>query len=416
MKSISMPYKLLITCSISAIFAFACLESQARVYSGLEVFLSKYLYLVQGKRVGLVTNQTGVNADRISTVNLLYKNPNVRLVALFAPEHGIRGNVKAGETVPGGKDPITGLPIHTLYGANGHRPTREALATIDVLVYDIQDVGSRTYTYIWHLAECMTAAAQNGKTVIVLDRPNPLGASTVDGPVVDPELLSFIGLYPVPRVYGMTVGELALYLNTEEKIKCNLFVVPMMNYRRGLVWSQTGLPWVPPSPNIPSPESAYSYAATGTLGETGGINIGIGTLPFQLVAAPWLDANSSCTALNNLRLPGVMFVPLKYRTVNGKEASDYAIKIVVTNPAIFRPATTEIAILCHLKKNYPQRFSWMPDGKKERLLKFDKAMGTSLVRKAIDAGWDYRTIMQTCDRSVAAQNFMMKRGKYLIYK
>ncbi len=403
-------------CSISAILAFSCLESQARVYSGLEVFLSKYLYLVKGKRVGLVTNQTGVNADKISTVNLLYKNPNIRLVALFAPEHGIRGNVKAGETVPGGKDPYTGLPIYTLYGANGHRPTREALATIDVLVYDIQDVGSRTYTYIWHLAECMTAAAQNGKTVIVLDRPNPLGASTVDGPVVDPELLSFIGLYPVPRVYGMTVGELALYLNTEEKIKCSLFVVPMMNYRRGLAWSQTGLPWIPPSPNIPTPESAYTYAATGTLGETGSINIGIGTLPFQLVAASWLDANSACTALNSLRLPGVMFVPLKYRTVKGNEASDYAVQIVVTNPPIFRPATTEIAILCYLKKAYPQRFSWMPDGKKERLLKFDKAMGTSLVRRAIDAGWDYRTIMQTCDRNVAAQNFMMKRGKYLIYK
>ncbi len=272
-------HKNLVKSAIVGACVLLCMESEARVYTGLEVFLSKYTSLVQGKKVGLVTNQTGVNANRVSTVNLFYKNPDIKLVALFAPEHGIRGNLKAGETVPGGRDPLTGLPVYTLYGANGHRPTREQLAQIDVMVFDIQDVGSRTYTYIWHLAECMSACAENGKTIIVLDRPNPYGAYTVDGPCVDPELKSFIGLYSIPRVYGMTVGELAVYLNTEEKIRSKLYVVPMMNYRRGMSWAQTGLPWVPPSPNIPTPESAYAYASTGTLGETGGINIGIGTPP-----------------------------------------------------------------------------------------------------------------------------------------
>ncbi|MFZ2657403.1 MAG: DUF1343 domain-containing protein [Victivallales bacterium] len=397
-----------------AICVSFCVQTNARVYPGVEVFLSKYTSLVQGKRVGLVTNQTGVNSARVSTVNLFYKNPNIRLVALFAPEHGIRGNLKAGENVPGGKDPVTGLPVYTLYGANGHRPTREALSRIDVMVYDIQDVGSRTYTYIWHLAECMSACAENGKTIIVLDRPNPYGAYTVDGPLVDPELKSFIGLYPIPRVYGMTVGELALYLNTEEKIRCRLYVVPMMNYRRGMAWAQTGLPWVPPSPNIPTPESAYSYASTGTLGETGGINIGIGSLPFQIVAAPWFNGSFAANALNSLRLPGVVFQAVKYRAVGDGMASDYAVRIVVTNPAIYRPATTEIAILCLFKKYYARNFSWTADGKKERLLKFDKAMGSSSIRREIDAGWDYRQIVQGYQKNL--DSFIQKRSRYLIYK
>ncbi|HBC87700.1 MAG TPA: DUF1343 domain-containing protein [Lentisphaeria bacterium] len=402
---------------ISAILLFSLLmsmESNARVYTGLEVFLSKYTHLVKGKRVGLVTNQTGVDANRVSTVALFYRNPNIRLVALFAPEHGIRGNLKAGETVPGGRDPVTRLPVYTLYGPNGHRPTREALAQIDVLVYDIQDVGSRTYTYIWHLAECMSACAAAGKPVIVLDRPNPYGAYTVDGPLVDPELKSFIGLYSIPRVYGMTVGELAIYLNFEERIKCNLTVVPMMNYRRGTTWAQTGLPWIPPSPNIPTPESAYSYASTGTLGETGGINIGIGSLPFQIVSAPWLNGNYAASALNSMRLPGVVFRPLKYRNVGGGMASDYAVQIVVTNPAIFRPATTEIAMLWFLRKYYPRNFKFSADGKQSRLLMFDKAMGTSMVRRALDAGWNYQQIIQAYQKNLDV--FIQKRSKYLIYK
>ncbi|HCE44891.1 MAG TPA: DUF1343 domain-containing protein [Lentisphaeria bacterium] len=400
--------------AICAICASVCLQGNARVYTGLEVFLAKYTSIVQGKRVGLVTNQTGVNADRVSTVNLFYRNPNIKLVALFAPEHGIRGNLKAGENVPGGRDPGTGLPVHTLYGANGHRPTKKALSQIDIMVFDIQDVGSRTYTYIWHLAECMSACAENGKPIIVLDRPNPYGACTVDGPLVDPELKSFIGLYPIPRAYGMTVGELALYLNTEEKIRAKLYVVPMMNYRRGTTWTQTGLPWVPPSPNIPTPESAYSYASTGTLGETGGINIGIGTLPFQIVAAPWLNGTFAAKALNSLRLPGVTFQAIKYRNAGKGMASDYAVRIVVTNPAIYRPATTEIAILCMFKKYYPGYFSWAADGKKERLLKFDKAMGSTSIRKQIDAGWSYTQVVQGYQKKLDA--FMLKRSKYLIYK
>lgn len=389
--------------------------TEARVYSGLEVFLAKYTRIVKGKRVGLITNQTGVDARIKSTVDLLSANPNVNLVALFAPEHGIRGDARAGENVPGGKDPKTRLPIYTLYGAGGHRPSKAALSKIDVLIYDIQDVGSRAYTYIWHLAECMSAAAEAGKTVIVLDRPNPLGAVVVDGPVSEQAYLSFIGLYPIPRVYGMTVGELARYLNTEEKIFCRLMIVPMINYRRGMSWSQTGLSWVPTSPNIPTPEAACAFAATGTIGEMGCVSIGIGyTLPFQTVAAPWINAEKMSAALNRLRLPGVRFRPIHYKPFYAAYANKYVhgIQLMITNPGRFRPATTETAMICYLRDHYssPRAFRW----RRDKIAGFDKAMGTSTVRREIVAGKSYRSIVESWRPKI--NSFKRKRAKYLIYK
>lgn len=392
---------------------FSINYAYGRVYTGLEVFLYKYTHIVKNKRVGLVTNPTGVNYKLQSTIDLLYSNPNINLVALFAPEHGVRGNVRAGENVKGGNDKKTGLPVYTLYGGKDHRPKKKDLQKIDILIYDIQDIGSRAYTYIWHLAECMSAAAEAGKTVIVLDRPNPLGANVVDGPISEKKYLSFIGLYPIPRVYGMTVGELARYLNIEEKIKCKLYVVPMKNYRRSMNWKETELPWVPTSPQIPTPQSAYCFAATGTIGELGVFNIGIGyTLPFQTVATPWINAEYSSNKLNTMKLPGIIFRPIYYRPYFAlyKGSNVHGVQLHIIDSSKFLPATTELAILFHFSRTYSRYFVW----KKEKFAIFDKAMGTSYTRKALQQGFSYNNILNKW--KTGHLNYLIKRRKYLIYK
>lgn len=409
MRFLKLP-ALFLTAALMSVVSF---DAAARVYTGLEVFLAYNTNLVEGKRVGLVTNATGVSADLYHTIDLLKSNKKINLVALMAPEHGIRGDVYAGENFKGGTDAKSGLPIYTLYGGKDHKPPKEVLDKIDVIIYDIQDVGSRTYTYIWHLAECMSAAAASGKLVIVLDRPNPLGANVIDGPVQEAQYLCFIGLYPIPRVYGMTVGELAYYLNTEERINCNLKVIPMSNYKRGMSWEQTGLPWVPTSPHVPSVQSACCFAATGTLGEIGCLSTGIGyTLPFQCVAAPWIDAEHAAYELNKLNLPGVKFRPIYYKPFGMafKDQNIKGVQIHVVEPGVFRPATTETAILCYLRKYYPNNLVWNPT----KVETFDKSMGTASVRNAVMAGQTYQQITRSWQGQI--NEFAKKRDKYLIYK
>lgn len=387
-------------------------EAGARVYTGLEVFLAHHKDIVKGKRVGLITNQTGVDARGRSTIDLFHADPAIDLRVLFAPEHGIRGTVKAGDTVPGGKDPKTGLPIVSLYGGKDHKPPKDALAKVDVLIYDIQDVGSRCYTYVWHMAECMKAAAENGKTMIVLDRPNPLGARVMDGPITEPRYISFIGLYPVPRTYGMTVGELARYLNVREKINAKLYVVPMANYQRGMAWQATGLPWVPPSPNIPTTSAACCFAATGTIGEIGAYDLGLGSPEaFQIVVAEWINPKLTADALNRLKLPGVTFVPAR---TTKKNVLRKGVAMRLTDPTIFHPTLTEVAILSHLRRQYPDRFRFAPDNDKKRLDKFDKAMGTANVRRLIDKGVGAREIAKTWQPAIEA--FRQQAEPFFIYK
>lgn len=259
----------------------------------------------------------------------------------------------------------------------------------------------------------MSACAAAGKPVIVFDRPNIYGGCLVDGAVSEKQYLSFIGLYPVPRMYGMTVGEFARYLNTEERLGCHLTVVPMAGYRRGMSFEETGLPWVPTSPNIPDVAAALCFAATGALGEVGSVSIGIGyTLPFQIVGASWMNAAASAQQLNRLQLPGVRFRPIYFKPNAGmsKDKDLQGVQIHVTDPKRFLPAVTEVALLCHLQSAYPQNFTWNP----KNFAIFDKAMGSAQIRKDIMAGRGYHEVIQKWRSGLNA--FNQKRLKYLIYK
>ena len=281
---------------------------------------------------------------------------------------------------------------------------------MDILIYNIQDVGARPYTFIWHLAECMRAAAAVGKRVIVLDVPNPLGAATVDGPIRETSYKSFIALYPIPYVYGMTVGELARLLKGYFKLNCPLTIVPMLNYRRGMNWCQTGLPWVPTSPMIPSAHSATCFAITGAIGELGWVDIGTGyNLPFQVVAAPWINATAMTKYLNALRLPGIRFREIHYKPFTGhyKNQGLHGVQIFVMNTARVKPVTTAVAILYYLQQHY-KNYHWPQVARK----KFDRAMGTAKVSYMISHGYSYQAIVKSWQRDL--NRFKRVRRRYLI--
>ncbi|MDD5697408.1 MAG: DUF1343 domain-containing protein [Victivallaceae bacterium] len=390
------------------------LQVNARVYNGLEVFLHKYTGIVKGKRVGLITNPTGVDAHLRSTADLLKANPAVNLVALFAPEHGIRGDIPAGQDFQCTYDRGTGLPVYSLYGGRDHRPPPGSLDKVDMLIYSIQDIGCRSYTYIWHLAECMSAAGLAGKPVMVLDVPNPLGAVQIDGPIMENRYRSFIGLYPIPYVYGLTVGELALYFKRVIGLKCQLYVVPMMNYRRGMSWRQTGLPWVPTSPQIPSPESACCYAVTGAIGTLGTVGIGIGyTLPFQVVAAPGIDAAHMTRSLNRLGLTGIRFREIHFTPSFGlfKGQKTNGVQLHVTDVSVFKPTTCTVAIL-HYLQHYCPEFKW----RRDRIEGFDKAMGTAEVRRLLQQGYSFQTIVKTWQNNLQNYSAALQKHRIKIYK
>ena len=396
----------------SILFLYICLSCTSQkqeLQMGVDVFLENHTHLVENARVGLITNPTGRTKTGITTIAALQQHPDVNLVALFAPEHGIKAQEEAGKIV--GDTQLDSLPVFSLYGRGSKRPKKAALDRVDVLIYDIQDVGSRAYTYIWHLAEVMAAAAEHDKRVIVLDRPNPLGGLTVDGPITEDKWLSFIGLYPVPRAYGLTVGELARYLNREHLLACKLTVIPIAGYTRNTHWTDIGHDWVAPSPNIPSPESAITFAATGTMGELGTLHIGIGTdMPFQVVGAPWINGKKSVRDLNDLKLPGVEFQPITFvpDTWLFRNQKVEAIFLDVTDPIAFRPTRTEISILAHLIATYPQ-FKIPQD----RYKRFDRAMGTSTVREALLKGDSAREIWERWEGEL--EKFSAVREKYFLY-
>ena len=301
--------------------------AQAQVLTGIDVLQLNGFEELAGKRVGLVTNPSGVDRNLRSTIDILFEAPEVNLVALYGPEHGVRGDAYAGDHVSSDKDPKTGLPVYSLYGAT-REPSAEMLRGVDVMVYDIQDVGVRCYTFISTLGLVMRACAKAGIEVLVLDRPNPLGGNKVEGNVVEDGFYSFVSQFRIPFVYGLTVGELAGLINEEglnlgqkgdrPHLKCKLNVVAMRGWERRMYFRDTGLPWILPSPNIPSMESALCYAASGICGDYGYLNTGVGyTIPFQTFAAEWVDADALKARLDSYRLPGVAFRTIHYKPIAG---------------------------------------------------------------------------------------------------
>ena len=299
----------------------------AQVLTGIDVLQMNGFEELRGKRVGLVTNPSGVDRNLRSTIDILFEAPEVNLVALYGPEHGVRGDAYAGDHVEGSTDAKTGLPVFSLYGST-REPTPAMLKGVDIMVYDIQDVGVRCYTFISTLGLVMRACGKAGIEVLVLDRPNPLGGNKVEGPLVEEGFYSFVSQFHIPFVYGLTVGEFAALINEEglnkgqkgdqEHIKCKLSVVAMRGWHRWMQFRDTGLPWILPSPNIPSMESALCYASSGICGEYGHIHTGVGyTIPFQTFAIDWIDADALKARLDSYNLPGVAFRTIHYKPIAG---------------------------------------------------------------------------------------------------
>jgi len=311
------------------IAALLPLMASAQVKPGIEVLRDSGFEGLKGKSVGLVTNPSGVDRKLRSTVDILADAPEVNLVALYAPEHGIRGDIYAGDKVESGRDDRTGLPVFSLYGST-RQPTHDMLKGVDIMVYDIQDVGTRSYTFISTLGLVMRTCAEMGIPVMVLDRPNPLGGLKVEGPLVRDGFHSFVGQYKIPYVYGLTVGELAMLINEEglnrgqngkgEPLKCKLFVVKMEGWERSMLFNDTGLPWILPSPNIPYPESAIAYPSSGIVGELYNyLNIGIGySLPFGTFAEEWIDADKLKSRLDSYKIPGIAWRTIHYKPTSGR--------------------------------------------------------------------------------------------------
>ena len=380
--------------------------------TGVEVLRQEGFECLKGKRVGLVTNPTGVDSNLKSTVDILFEAEDVNLVALYGPEHGVRGDVLAGEKVSDQVDAKTGLPVHSLYGKT-RKPTAEMLKGIDVIVYDIQDIGCRSYTFISTMGKVMEAAAENNIEVVVLDRPNPLGGLKVEGSGVSKGYFSFVSQFDIPYIYGLTCGELALYLN--EEIKCKLTVVPMECWERNMLWADTQLPWVPTSPHIPSPEAAICYPATGIVGEMGFLNIGVGyTLPFQLMAAPWANAVALADTLNAKELPGVAFRPIVFKPLFGDMQGKYVqgVQIHITDFANARISEIQFHVIDVMSKLYPEHKLFSEETKKRNNM-FDKVCGTDFIRTEFSKNYKASDILPYW--RAREDDFKQKSSKYYLY-
>jgi uncharacterized protein YbbC (DUF1343 family) len=379
----------------------------ASVTLGDDVFLAGGWRELHGRCIGIVTNASGKTSSGENFVDAVRRQGHICVRALFAPEHGLRGDRPAGAYVASYTDEKTELPVYSLYGATRH-PTAAMLDGVDVLVFDIQDVGARPYTFVSTMAYVMQSAAAAGKEIWILDRPNPVGGTLVEGPVLDPKFKSFVGLYPIPERHGMTVGELARLFNDRFAIGANLKVIPMRGWRRDMIWSETGLPWTATSPNIPYAKTTLVYLATGLIDEAG-INNGVGSdKPFERAGAFGLDANAYAAALNARKIPGVHFEPAAWVPHAGfwKGKQLTGVEIDIDDPHAFPSVRTAIELLCAAREVGP--YVRVHNAKT-----LDRDWGTDTVRRAVVAGEAPDAIVRATQAEIPA--FLALRDKYLLY-
>lgn len=386
--------------------------------SGIEVLRKTGFEILKGKNVGLITNPTGVDSNLKSTVDILAEAKEVKLVALYGPEHGVRGNFSAGDKVESNVDPKTGIPVFSLYGKT-RKPNPDMLKGVDVLIYDIQDIGARSYTYISTMGLAMEAAAENNIEFVVLDRPNPLGGNRVEGALVEEGFFSFVSQFPIPYVYGLTPGEVAVYINEKGLLKddqkCQLKVVELENWTRDMSFDETGLPWVPTSPHIPRGNSAYFYSVTGIIGELDANSIGIGyTLPFEVFATPWLDGEAFADEMNGFELEGVVFRPIHFKPYymkkKGEEHSGVQIHIKNFEKVNLTEIQFRLIEAAHTLVPEESTFTANPD----RFDMFDLVSGSNKIRETFMKRYKYDDIKEMWEKP--AKKFKEESKAYYLYE
>jgi uncharacterized protein YbbC (DUF1343 family) len=408
--------RLLLAVSLLLVGSLDCTPSPKVRVGADRLFEAEFAPLFQGKKIGLVTNHTGLDSRLRSTVELFEEHKSdCTLVTLFSPEHGLGGSAYAGEEVAHGdrKEVV----LYSLHGKQ-KRPTEAMLEGLDLVVFDIQEIGCRSYTYATTLYYLMEEAAKKNLPVVVLDRPNPINGLIVDGPMLHDEQRSFLGYVNVPYCHGMTIGELARFFNEEYHIRCALTIVPMEGWHRGMGFADTGLHWIATSPHIPEPDTPLFYATTGILGELGLVNIGVGyTQPFKLVGAPWIDAEVLTRRLNDQKVKGVRFLPTHYRPFYGLYEGQecHGIKIVVTDLHAYRPLTVQYLVLGMLKTLYPQRvdpfLNALPAPKKTAFCQVNgNTEMLDLITRERYVAWKLIQFDQG-----ERQKFLERRKKYLLY-
>jgi uncharacterized protein YbbC (DUF1343 family) len=401
--------------SIVAMLALLPQIAVAQVRPGVEVFLEKPPAEVVGKRVGLITNHSGLDRKGNTTIDLLANSGKLKLVALYSPEHGIRGTAET--RVNSSTDEKTGLPIHSLYGET-YKPTPQMLEGVEALVYDIKDLGVRQYTYESTLALAMQAAAEKGIPIVVLDRPNPVTGTIVEGNILEEPFKSFVGIYPVLSRHGMTLGELARMYNAEQKIGANLIVVPVEGWRRNMWGDQAGLPWINPSPNIRRLEAAIHYPGT-VFFEAINVSEGRGTnAPFEQIGAPWLNNTELVSRMNAMKLPGIRFDTISLQVSEGSRK--YAgqklngVRFTITDRNAYRPLAASLLMIEQIRKLHPDQFEWRGANSREpNMLTIERHGGTRELRAAIEAG-TVAQLLKKWEQDQAA--FLKKREPYLLYK